>query len=47
LSGPLPGKTEAERFDNAIRETFTVSKEEMQHREAQWQKVQGKAPKKS
>jgi hypothetical protein len=39
---PVPGKTEAERFDNAIRKTFTVSKEEMQRREAEWQKAQGK-----
>ena len=23
---PVPGKTEAERFDNAVRKTFTVSK---------------------
>lgn len=33
---PVPGKTEAERFDNAIRKTFTVSEEEMQRREAEW-----------
>jgi len=38
---PVPGKTEAQRFDNAVRKTFTVSKEEMQRREAQWQKSQG------
>jgi hypothetical protein len=37
----------AERFDNAFRKTFTVSKEEMQRREAEWQKTQGqKQPKK-
>jgi len=38
----VPGKTEAERFDNAVRKTFTVSKEEMQRREPEWQKAQGK-----
>lgn len=38
----VPGKTEAERFDNAVRKTFTVSKEEMQRREAEWQKARGK-----
>jgi hypothetical protein len=38
----VPGKTEAERFDNAVRKTFTVSKEEMQRREAEWQRTQGK-----
>jgi hypothetical protein len=38
----VPGDTDAERFDNAVRKTFTVSKEEVQRREAQWQKVQGK-----
>ncbi len=37
----VPGKTEAERFDNAVRKTFTVSKEEMQRREAEWQRTQG------
>jgi hypothetical protein len=36
----VPGKTDAERFDNAVRKTFTVSKEEMQRREAEWQKAQ-------
>lgn len=38
----VPGNTEAERFDNAVRKAFTVSKEEMQRREAEWQKAQGK-----
>jgi hypothetical protein len=36
----VPGNTEAERFDNAVRKTFTVSKEETQRREAEWQKMQ-------
>jgi hypothetical protein len=26
----VPGNSEAKRFDNAVRKTFTVSKEEMQ-----------------
>jgi hypothetical protein len=39
---PVPGDTEAERFDNAVRKTFTVSKEEMQRRESEWQKTYGK-----
>jgi hypothetical protein len=44
---PVPGKTEAEHFDNAVRKTFTFSKQEMQRREAEWQGTQGKAiPKK-
>jgi hypothetical protein len=43
----VPGNTEAERFENAVLKTFTVSKEEMQRREAEWQKTQGKVPKKS
>ncbi len=42
---PIPGKTESERMDNAIRKTFTVSKEEMQRREAEWQKTNGKKSK--
>ena len=37
---PVPGKTEAQRFDNAVRKVFTVSKEEMQRREAEWQRRQ-------
>lgn len=45
LPAPIvPGKTEAERFDNAVRKAFTVSKEEMQRREAEWGKPQGKKP---
>jgi hypothetical protein len=36
----VPGNTEAERFDNAVRKTFTVSKDEMQRREAEWQRIQ-------
>jgi hypothetical protein len=32
---PVPGNSGAERFDSAIRKTFTVSKEEMQRREAE------------
>ena len=44
---PIPGKTEAERFSNAVSNAFTVSKEEMQRPEAEWQKTHGKAtPKK-
>lgn len=39
---PVPGKTEAQRFDHAIRKAFTVTKEEIQRREDKWQKFQGK-----
>jgi hypothetical protein len=47
-SPPVPGKTEAECFSNAVRKTFTVSKEEMQRGEAEWQRTHdpGKPPKK-
>jgi len=31
----IPGKTEFERFDNAVRKVLTVSKEELLKREAQ------------
>jgi hypothetical protein len=41
---PVPGNTEAERFDSAVRKTFTVSKQEMQRREAEWQRQNGKRP---
>jgi hypothetical protein len=35
----VPGKIDVLLFDNAVRKTFTVSKKEMQHREAKWQKT--------
>ncbi len=41
---PVPGKTEAKRLDNAVRKMFTVSKEEVQRREAEWQRTQSKKP---
>jgi hypothetical protein len=31
----VPGKTEAERFDNALRQVFSVSKEYLLKKEAQ------------
>jgi hypothetical protein len=42
---PVPGKTESERMDHAARTIFTVSKEEMARREAEWQKTHGKQSK--
>jgi hypothetical protein len=38
----VPGKTETERIDNAVRKEFTVPKEEIQRREAEQQKTNGK-----
>jgi hypothetical protein len=38
---PVPGNTDAERFDNAVRKMFTVSKTEIQRREAEWKKTKG------
>jgi hypothetical protein len=40
--GSLPGNTEAEYFDNAVRMTFIAAKEQMQRREAQGQKAKSK-----
>jgi hypothetical protein len=34
----IPGKTEFQRFDNAVRRVLTVSKEDMRKREAEYQK---------
>jgi hypothetical protein len=31
----IPGKTESERFDNALRQVFSVSKDDLLKREAQ------------
>jgi hypothetical protein len=40
----VPGDTEAERMDNAVQKLFTTPKQEMQLREAEWQRTkQGKA----
>jgi len=38
----IPGDTEAERFDNAVRKLFTVSKEELLKREAKWKRAQAR-----
>lgn len=38
----VPGKTEFQRFDNAVRRVLTVSKEEMSKREAEYQKEREK-----
>jgi hypothetical protein len=40
----VPGNTEAEKFDNAVRKMFSVSKEELLKRETKWK--QAKARKK-
>ncbi|HEY4678536.1 MAG TPA: hypothetical protein VIJ01_15330 [Candidatus Angelobacter sp.] len=35
----VPGKTESERFSNALRQAFTVSKDDLLKREAQEKKT--------
>ncbi len=35
----VPGNTEAEKFDNAVRKMFTVSKVELLKREAKWKRA--------
>ncbi len=35
----VPGKTEFERFDNAMRQVLSVSKEELLKREARYKKT--------
>jgi hypothetical protein len=34
----MPGNTEAERFDNAVRKIFTVSKTDILREEANWKR---------
>jgi hypothetical protein len=41
---PIPGKTEAKRFDNALRTVFSVPKAEIDRREAEWQREQNHKP---
>ena len=38
----VSGNTEAERFDNALRKMFTVSKEEVLRAEAKWKRARAK-----
>lgn len=38
----IPGETEAERMDNAVRQIFTVSKEDILKREEEWKREQAK-----
>ena len=42
---PVPGNTEFERFDNAIRQVLSVSKVELLKREAETKIVRKKRPK--
>jgi hypothetical protein len=34
----VPGDTDAERMDNAVRKMFSISKAEVLKREAEWQR---------
>ena len=38
----VPGDTEAERFDNAVRKIFTVSKSDVLKAEAKWKQEQAR-----
>ena len=38
----VPGNTDAERMDNAVRKMFTVSKEDVLKAEAKWKRAQAK-----
>ena len=42
LAPSVPGGDDTQRFDNAVRKMFTVSKEEMRLRETEWQKIQNR-----
>jgi hypothetical protein len=35
---PVPGNTEAERMDNAVRKMFSVSKEDLLKAEVKWKR---------
>jgi hypothetical protein len=45
----VPGNTEAERMDNAVRKMFSVSKEDLLKAEAKWKRSRAlkKSPKKT
>lgn len=38
----VAGNTEAERFDNAVRKIFSVSKEDLLKREAKWKRARAR-----
>ena len=38
----VPGNTEAERFDNAVRKIFTVSKTDILKEEAKWKRARAR-----
>jgi hypothetical protein len=38
----VPGKTEAERFDNAVRQVFSVSKDDLLKREEREKKAKSR-----
>ncbi len=38
----VPGNTEAERFDNAVRKMFTVSKENVLKEEEKWRRARAR-----
>jgi hypothetical protein len=38
----VPGNTEAERMDNAVRKMFSVSKDDILKEEAKWKRDYGK-----
>jgi hypothetical protein len=42
----VPGRTEAERMDNAVRKMFSVSKGDILKREQEWKQEREKAKKK-
>jgi len=35
----VPGNTELERFDNAVRKMFSVSKDDLAEQEAKWKRA--------
>src|SRR5439155_15925800 len=41
----VPGKTEFERFDNAMRQVLSVSKEELLKRDANWKRTRARKKK--
>jgi hypothetical protein len=38
----VPGDTDAERFDNAVRKMFTVSKEDVLKEEEKWRRARAR-----
>ena len=46
LAPNVPGATDSERFDNAVRKMFSVSKDDLAKQETKWKRSQSRKKRK-